>query len=240
MRTLLVMVVGAAACGSSSGRDGKSAPAAPAVASPGETAPMSFTIIENGRPVITPAADGSFTVDGPSTFVIAADGSLTKDGSRLIHWSGNRIQAAGGAELAEATEAGLRFGSHGELVVGADGKVSAPASSSGTETFQVQGLTDANRRAVLTILTWLMVGTTPPSADAGQASATEADCRRLIDRAIELGVMQSPDGSKDPPPPEVRDALAKQCAEAGMEAEALQCFTAATNAEQWAACDKKY
>lgn len=234
---LLTMAVFTIACGGSSSSDQPTIPPAPAP-QPAQSQ-VGFTIVENGRTVVAPAADGSFTMDGPTTFVISADGTLSQDGTALIQRSGDRIITASGTELAQVTDAGLRFGDQGELLIAADGTLSTNTGGQGTETIQVQGLTDANRRAALTVLAWLMV-TEPADAATQPVSAAEADCLRVIDHAIELGVMQNPEGQEGPPPPEARAALAKQCAEVGMEAEAIECFTAATNAQQWADCDKKY
>ena len=238
---LLVMVLGAACSGSRAdddkGRDKAAAPAtAPAVAP--AAAGLGFSIIENGRPVIEPAADGSFTLDGPTKFVIASDGTLSKDGTTLVSWTGTSIKSPGG-ELAQATDAGLKFGGKGEVLVDADGKVTVKGGPPGGETFQVRGLNDANRRAAFTLLTWLFVGEEDLPATAN-APADVAGCRAMIEHAARLGVMKGPDGTTGTPPPEALDEMAKQCAETGMTTEAVRCFTAAKDSADWAACDKKF
>ena len=246
LSSMLVMLVAVAACGGSAAEGGDTTPAAAPSVGPA----TGFEIVENGRIVVAPAADGSFQVDGPSRFTVMTDGTLQKDGAPLITRTGTQIALADGTELAQVTAAGLRVGPGVEIALAADGKVSVVAGGNpdSRETFEVRGLNDGNRDAVLTVLAFMFAEAPAPPAGAGgeaaasgdAAPATVADCRKVVDQAVATGVMQSPDGAKGPPPPEVRDELAQKCVEAGMTKDAAACFAAAKNADDWAACDKKY
>ena len=243
---MLVVLFGVAACGGSAAESGDTSPA-PSPAPAASVGPATgFEIVENGRVVVSPGADGSFQVDGPSRFTVMTDGTLQRDGAPVITRTGTQIAMADGAAIAQVTADGLRFESGVEIALAADGKVTAMVGGNPytRETFEVRGLDDGNRAAVLTVLAFMFAeapAAPPPAAGdpAGgdPAAATVADCRKVVDQAVTVGVMKGPEG---PPPPEARDALAQKCVEAGMTKDGAACFAAAKNADDWAACDKKY
>jgi hypothetical protein len=157
MRILLSILSAACfACHSSPNGPPVEKPAAAGAPSPGASA-TGFRFVENGRETIAPAGDGSFTLDGPTKFTILPDGTLKRGDDVIFSRAGDAIRDASGKAVATVTAKGLSFGP-AAIEIAADGTLQlVPNNEQSRETFQVVGLTDANRTAVMSLIAFMML-----------------------------------------------------------------------------------